>query len=89
MSSVYRNNVIAVVQQGLKGAPPTPTERYIHTQSSPAMVWTINHNFGYQPASVTIKSTGGVQVQAQIIHTTVNQTQIYFNTDFAGTAIII
>lgn len=58
---------------------------YDHSQVSASATWTINHNLGYKP-NVQPFNTGGAAVVGEIIHTSVNQTVIYFNTAIAGFA---
>ena len=60
-------------------------EAYIHDQSSALDIWTINHNLGFKP-TVTVFSVGGMEVEADVQHTSINQTIIYFNNPFAGSA---
>lgn len=71
--------------------PPGPAGQgggsvgYEHTQLSPAATWNINHNLGYRP-SVSVFSVGGVEVNAEVVHLSNNQTQVSFNTPYAGFA---
>lgn len=69
--------------QGLPGAPA-----YVHTQSSPSNVWTINHNLGYRP-TVELLTVGGVEFDAEVVHASGNQTLVYLTTPTAGTARLI
>lgn len=62
------------------------TNRFTFTQASAASVWTVNHNLGFNP-TVHVYSVGGVEVEAQITHTSLNQTVINFATPYAGYAI--
>lgn len=59
--------------------------RYTHTQGSASATWVVNHNLGYRP-TVVVFSAGGIEVEATIIHISLNQTQISFNTAVTGTA---
>lgn len=59
---------------------------YLHTQVTPAATWTINHSRGAIPAATTVLTVGGVEMDAEIVHTTVNQTQVLFVVATAGTA---
>lgn len=61
---------------------------YVHTQSTPATTWTINHNLGRLP-QVEVFSVGGVQMFGDVTHVSDNQTTIDFNTALAGTARLI
>jgi hypothetical protein len=62
-------------------------EGYIHTQSSAAPVWTINHNLGRR-VSVSVFTTGGVEMLAQVTTISTNQVQVSFDGPFAGYAVI-
>jgi hypothetical protein len=57
---------------------------YVHTQSSPSDLWTVNHNLGYRPV-IEVLSDGGLVVEASVAHISVNQAQISFNTVQTGT----
>lgn len=72
--------------QGPSGPPGVPGGTYTHTQSLAALVWTVNHNLGYRPA-VSPLSVGGVEMSAEVIHVTVNQALVYFDSPTAGLAI--
>lgn len=54
-------------------------------QASPSTTWTINHNLGYRP-SVTLLTVGGAEFDAEVIHTSVNQTVISLTAATAGSA---
>ncbi|MGQ0622670.1 MAG: hypothetical protein ACT4QA_22650 [Panacagrimonas sp.] len=72
--------------------PPGPAgvaETYLHTQSIASTAWTINHNRGAIPGSVTVYSVGGMEVNADVIHTSNNQTSILFSSPYAGFARLI
>lgn len=56
-------------------------------QSSPLSTWVINHNFG-QNADVSVFTTGGVQILAEVVQTSVNQVEIRFDTPTAGYAVL-
>jgi hypothetical protein len=61
---------------------------YIHTQSSPLSIWTIAHNLGYNPI-VSIFSSGGLSVEADVLNLNSNTLTVSFNTAFAGFARLI
>jgi hypothetical protein len=61
------------------------TTRYVHSQASASATWTVNHNLGYNPTCVVITS-GGLQIEPEILHISTNQTIIYMNTSISGTA---
>lgn len=50
------------------------------------MVWTVNHNLGVNPA-VALFSPGGLGVEGEVQHLTLNTCQITFNVAQAGSAI--
>lgn len=74
--------------QGIQGPPGSGGggARYVHTQGSAATTWTVNHNLGFLP-QVTVLSPGGIEVEAQVTHTSANQAVITFNTAQTGQAI--
>ena len=74
-----------VVKIGQQGPAGTPGAGYIHTQSVAASVWTINHNLGYKPA-VTALTVGGLEMEVEVLHISINQTQISLVAAMAGTA---
>lgn len=71
----------------LPSASGVPT--FLHTQAAPASVWTINHNMGLAPKSVSITTLGGANVGASWVHTSPNQLQVNLNAPMAGLAYII
>jgi len=81
---IARVRDVVKVDTPLQG-PPGNVAAYTHVQSSPATTWIINHNFGYKP-DVTLYSDGGVVMYAEIVHTSINQTQIIFNLPTTGVA---
>lgn len=56
---------------------------YLHTQASSSASWTVNHNLGYRPA-VSVRSPGGVEVEAEVTHTSVNQCVVTFAAPYTG-----
>jgi len=62
--------------------------RYTHTQATASAIWTANHNLGYRP-TVSVFSAGGVEVEAEVLHVSVNQTRISFNVAVTGTATFV
>jgi len=71
--------------KGDTGATGDAANRYIHVQAVAASVWTVNHNLGRKPI-VSIRSTGGVEVDAQVVHASPNQFTVHFAMPYAGTA---
>ena len=61
---------------------------YVHTQSTPATTWTINHNLGFRP-SVELLDSGSQEIDGAIAHPTVNQTVVTLNPATAGLARLI
>lgn len=76
---------VSVVQAGPKGADGSSAAAHVHTQSVAADTWIINHNLGYEPV-VQIISVGGVEMEANIVHMSTNQTRVYFAAAQAGRA---
>lgn len=60
---------------------------YVHHQSSPSAVWTVNHNLGRR-VGVEVTTLGGVAVNAAVQQTSLNQVVVQFATATAGYAII-
>ncbi len=58
---------------------------YVHNQSAPAATWTINHNLGFRP-SIELWDSGGAEFNADILHISANQAQVFLNVALAGTA---
>lgn len=56
---------------------------YLHTQTDPASTWTVNHNLGYKPA-VELYTVGGMEFEAEVLHTSVNQCVVYLVVEIAG-----
>lgn len=56
-----------------------------HVQSAAATLWTINHNLGREP-TVSVKTTGGAEVEADVVHISANQVRIQFSQPLAGRA---
>ncbi len=65
------------------GAPVVP-DVFIHTQTMPAAVWTIDHYFDTKPA-VSI-DTGTAHVETQVDHPTLTQTVLTFSSAVTGAA---
>jgi len=63
----------------------TGTTKYVHTQGVAATTWTINHNLGYYP-QVALVDFGGHEFEADITHSSVNQTIATMNVLVDGTA---
>jgi hypothetical protein len=82
---------IALALPGIQG-PAGPASgglaAYVHTQSTPATTWTINHNLGRYP-SVELFNSGMQEIDAEIAHPSVNQTVVTLNPATAGLARLI
>lgn len=72
--------VVRVTQRGLPGADATA---FVHTQSVSSNEWIVNHNFGYKPITEVLDSAGN-EVEAEIIHISINQLRVYFSALHTG-----
>lgn len=75
----------AALAQITPGPPGPSGAGYTHTQPGASATWTINHNLGVRP-NVDIANTGGQKVNAEVLHTSLNQVVISFVTPMAGSA---
>jgi|GEM_PF-2074810 len=73
--------VVNIAQRGRDGV----AQAFGFNQSTPSDQWTINHNLGYRP-SVTLYSTGGAEIEGEVVHISNNQARAYFATLVAGSA---
>lgn len=89
MVSVRRGSTVMSVRtsrtvvSGGGGGGGEPTV-YEHTQATPSASWTVNHNMGRRPAAVSVLSPGGVEVEAAVTHTTLNQLVVAFSSPQTG-----
>lgn len=83
--SVVSGQTVSVVTQGQQGPPGVSigSAVYEHIQSVPLASWTINHNLGFRP-NVSVKSIGGLEVDAEVLHVSVTQVQIFFDLPATG-----
>lgn len=58
---------------------------YLHTQATPAAVWTVPHNLGIYP-SVTVIDSAGSQVIADVSYPSLNTVTITFSAALSGRA---
>ncbi len=65
--------------------PAGTANAYDFVQAAPSLTWTINHNRGAYQA-VTLYSVGGVEMEADVLHTSINQVIVQFAVATAGTA---
>lgn len=72
---------------GPAGAPGSGAAAYRHVQASAASPWVINHNLGIEP-QVEVMSPGSVRVNAEVVHVSVNQVQVFFAVPYAGFALL-
>lgn len=70
---------------GPVGPPGASGGGYVHSQASAETLWIINHNLGVRPA-VSVSDTGGNELDAQVLHTSLYQCHVIFNTPTAGQA---
>jgi hypothetical protein len=76
------------VNKGDKGDPGPigpSASAYVFTQNTPSDTWIINHNLGYKPA-VELLTVGGVEFDASVTHTSINQTIVNIAMPIAGSA---
>lgn len=71
--------------QGPPGIPGSPGAGFVHSQPSAETEWLVNHNLGVRPA-VAVIDTGGNELDAGVLHMSVNQLRIFFVTPTAGFA---
>lgn len=60
---------------------------YIHTQSSPASAWTVNHNLGRHPNISYVDILTGQVWIADVEHITTNQAYLTFPGPVSGEAV--
>lgn len=83
-TSVY--TVVPVA--GPQGEPGTPGGSYfVHTQSTPAATWVIDHDLA-KKVHVTIFNPAGTVIHADIDHGSPDQTTITFPTPVTGSVVI-
>lgn len=70
---------------GPTGATGDPAPTYVHSQGTPAAVWTVAHNQGRHP-SVTVVDSAGTEVLARVIYLDANTVEIHVNPPFGGFA---
>lgn len=80
--------IVEITAPGPQGASASAQIFYVHTQPTPAAVWTINHNLGGNPTAVVLDSAG-TQCEGTFSYPSINQMVITFSSAFTGTAYII
>jgi hypothetical protein len=83
--AVVDREVVSIVSEGIQGPPGASGAGFVFTQGSPTAEWVVNHNLGFKPA-VMVFDAGGSEVEAEVLHTSVNQARIYFSVPLAGFA---
>ena len=93
--------VLKVIERGPRGpageagpegppGPPGPvgsdSQVFEYSPPSESDEWIVNHNFGRNPI-IAVLSPGGVEVEAEVVHMTVNQARVLFNAPQLGKAI--
>lgn len=87
---------VIVISEGIQGppGPPGPPGEvigasqfyYEFQQLTPLQTWIVNHNLGNRP-NIAVYTVGGMQVIAEVQHSSTNQARIYFDQPIAGFAI--
>lgn len=80
--------IVEVTAPGPQGVSAAGQIFYVHTQATPAAVWTINHNLGGQPTAVVLDSAQ-TQCEGTFSYPSANQMVITFSSAFTGTAYVI
>ena len=71
--------------QGDPGAPGSAPQAYIHDQGTPALIWTVTHNLGYNP-NVSVVDSAETVVEGSVVYTSLNALTIEFTAAFGGKA---
>jgi hypothetical protein len=71
---------------GATGPSGAAAAKFVHTQASPSVTWTVNHNLGVRPI-VALFSVGWVVIEAAIVHVSENQFTVQFNAATSGFAV--
>jgi hypothetical protein len=81
-------SVITATTAGPQGPAGAAAQGYVHTQTTAASTWTINHNLGYYPI-VEIFDSGRQEIDADVSHPSTNQTVIVVLLPLTGFARLI
>jgi hypothetical protein len=65
--------------------PASAIRPFDFVQAVASSTWTVAHNLGYNP-DVTVYSSGGLEVVAEVLHIDSNNLTITFSSPFAGRA---
>lgn len=71
--------------KGDRGDPGSAGAVFEFIQLVPVLLWVINHGLGVEP-DVELRSLGGFVFNADILHTSLNQTTVLFSLPTAGSA---
>jgi hypothetical protein len=71
------------------GGGGTAVVPFEFTQGSASAQWIVNHNLGRRPAAVTVLNPGGLEVIAEVVHSSLNQLIIALATPSTGRAIVL
>jgi len=77
-------SVVTALTEGPQG-PAGTTVAYVFTQTTPATIWTINHNLGVRP-SVELLDSGSQEIEGEVSHPSLNQTIVTLSLPIAGLA---
>jgi len=84
--------VVSVGQVGPPGPQGPPgsggNASFEFQQLSASSSWLINHNLGFRP-TVGVFDSGGLEVEADVQHMSINQVLISFSTPLAGIARLV
>lgn len=67
------------------GPDGAAADSFEFTQSVASGNWIVNHNLG-RKVSLTLYTVGGSEIEAEVLHTSINQCIAYFAFPIAGTA---
>lgn len=85
LATTAKTDLVAAINELAARETSISGSAYLHTQTVPAAVWTINHNLGTRPA-VAILDAGGNEIEADVTHLSMNQLVIRFAIPIAGVA---
>ncbi len=86
---------IVIQREGIPGTPGTngtggggEALPHVHTQSTASVEWVVNHNYGFRPGSISLLTTGGSLMEAEVQHISLNQLRVYFVSEQVGSVIV-
>ena len=85
LQTTNKSDLVAAINELAARETRISGSAYMYTQTTPAAVWTINHNLGLWP-TVSILDPGGNEIEADVTHPSVNQLVIRFAIPIAGLA---